>query len=265
MSKKTGKLTIEEINFIVSQKEKMTVEEIAAALNRRPAVVADYVHQNLGVTNVQKVDLEAKYQLRSRPFYSHLQAQFTDEELKVLDYNYRKMYGQFKDDVFHTEEMQILDICKLEVLCDRILKSQGENRKKISDMEYDISMAKQGDKNTWDNNFISLCERQIASLQISLKSMSDEYRDLMSRKASALKDIKGTRDQRVKNIEDNKRTWTELMVALVEDREFRKEVGLEIEKYRLAMEEETKRLAKDIVYEDGLVDKALFTSETVNE
>lgn len=265
MSKKTGKLTIEEINFIVSQKEKMTVEEIATTLNRRPAVIADYVHQNLGVTNVQKIDLEAKYHLRSRPFYGHLQQQFTDEELKVLDYHYRKMYSQFKDDVFHTEEMQILDICKLEVLCDRILRSQGESRQKISDLEYDISMAKQGDKASWDNVFISLCERQIASLQISLKSMSDEYRDLMARKASAFKDIKGTRDQRVKNIEDNKRTWTELMTLLIEDRDFRKQVGLEIEKYRLSMQEEIERLSKPIVYEDGTVDRPLLNSETVNE
>lgn len=265
MSKKIGKLTIEEINFIVAQKEKMTVEEIATALNRRPAVIADYVYQNLGVTSVQKTDLEAKYFLRARPFYSHLQTQFTDEELKVLDYHYRKMYAQFKDDVFHTEEMQILDICKLEVLCDRILKSQGESRQKISVLEYDISMAKQGDKNTWDNNFISLCERQIAALQISLKSMSDEYRDFMQRKASALKDIKGTRDQRIKTIEDNKRTWTDFMVLLAEDKDFRKQVGLEIEKYRLSMEEEFNRLSKDIVYEDGLVDKPLLNAETVNE
>jgi hypothetical protein len=263
MSKKTGKLTSEEINFIVSQKDKMTIEEIASALNRRTAVIADYVHNNIGVTSVQKVDLEAKYQLRGRPFYGHLQKQFTDEELKLLDYHYRKMYAQFKDDVFHTEEMQILDICKLEVLCERILKSQGDSRRKIEELEYDISMAKQGDKSGWDTNFISLNERQISALQISLKSMSDEYRDLMSRKASALKDIKGTRDQRVKNIEDSKKTWTELVSALVEDKDFRKEAGMEIEKYRLAMEEEYNRLSQEIVYNDGVVDKPLLNSETI--
>jgi hypothetical protein len=263
MSKKTGKLTIEEINFIVSQKDKMTIEEIALALNRRPGAIADYVHSNIGVTDVQKVDLEAKYQLRSRPFYGLLQKQFTDEELKLLDHHYRKMYAQFKDDVFHTEEMQILDICKLEILCERILKSQGDSRKKIAELEYDIEMAKSEDRSSWDTNFISLLERQISALQISLKSMSDEYRDLMTRKSSALKDIKGTRDQRVKNIEDTKRTWTELVTALIEDKDFKKNVGLEMEKYRLAMEEEYHRLSTDIVYNNGVVDKPLLNSETV--
>jgi phosphoenolpyruvate-protein kinase (PTS system EI component) len=124
-------------------------------------------------------------------------------------------------------------------------------------------MAKQGDKSGWDVNFISLNERQISALQISLKSMSDEYRDLMSRKASALKDIKGTRDQRVKNIEDTKKTWTEFVSALIEDKDFRKEAGIEIEKYRLAMEEEYNRLSQEIVYNNGIVDKPLLNSETI--
>ncbi len=265
MSKKTGKLTKEECDFILDNKDRMTFEEMASHLQRRPGVIADFVHRNVDtLTDPEKLDQEAKYQLRSRPYYKNLQGQFTNSELDVIEYHYRKMYSQFKDDVFHTEEMQIIDICKLEILCERILRAQGESRRKIDDLECEIRLEKaKGDKANWDMNYIAICERQISALQISLKSMSEEYRDFMTRKNSMFKDIKGTRADRIKIIEDQKESWSKLLIRLIEDSEYRKQFGLDIEKHRLAMEKEIKRLGQDIVYDDGLVDKPLLTEETL--
>ena len=41
------------------------------------------------------------------------------------------MWAQFKDDVFHTEEIQIVDTIKLEILMNRILTSQQESLQNI--------------------------------------------------------------------------------------------------------------------------------------
>ena len=48
------------------------------------------------------------------------------------------MWSQFKDDVFHTEEMQIIDTIKLEILMNRILKSQRDNQQEISNELKDL-------------------------------------------------------------------------------------------------------------------------------
>ena len=49
----------------------------------------------------------------------------------MFEFHFKKMWSQFKDDVFHTEEMQIIDTIKLEILMNRILKSQRDNLEEV--------------------------------------------------------------------------------------------------------------------------------------
>ena len=56
------------------------------------------------------------------------------------------MWSQFREDVFHTEEIQIVDTIKLEILMNRCLKSQNENIKALSNMEQIIIEEKNQDK-----------------------------------------------------------------------------------------------------------------------
>ena len=60
------------------------------------------------------------------------------------------MWSQFKDDVFHTEEMQIIDTIKLEILMNRILKSQHENQQEIMANERIVQNEKARDKDQRD-------------------------------------------------------------------------------------------------------------------
>lgn len=260
---KSGRFSDEESDFINKNKDKLTTEEIAARLNRRVAAVSDYIIRHFGIAKADALKLESKAHLKSRPFYGDLQRQFDKDELKTFEDQYIKMYAQFKDDVFHTEEMQILDIIKISIMCDRILINQGNIRRQIEQAEYEILTEKTKSREMWDFQFLSNLERQVAVLQGSTKNMSDEYRDLMTRKSALLKDIKGTRDQRFKNIENSKQTFSDLMTSLTENSEYRRMVGLDMEKYRLAMLAETNRLGRPVEFEDGTIDRPLLNSETV--
>ena len=106
-------------------------------------------------------------------------------------------------------------------------------------------------------------ERQIAVLRSSQETMSRDYKDLQTRKATMLKDLKGTREQRIKAIEDSKETFAALITKLTTNADFRRSVGIEMEKMRLAAEKERERLSQEIVYEDNNVDRPLLNSESV--
>ena len=80
-----------------------------------------------------------------------------------------------------------------------------------------------------------------------------------------LKDLKGTREQRIKAIEDSKQTFGSLVKQIATDSEFRKKMGIDMEKMRLAMEAEKVRLSEYHTYEGGGLDQPFLTPETVKE
>ena len=236
---------------------------MASYLRRRPGIIQDYIIQNLGVARMEQLKIDTKAHLKTRPFYGDLQKQFDKDELKTFEEQYAKMYAQFKDDVFHTEEMQILDIIKVSIMCDRILIGQGTIRRQMEQVNYAILTEKQKPPAQWNIDYLTNLDRQISMMLGSMKNTSDEYQNLMKQKAQLLTAVRGTRADRVKHIEDSKQTFTALMTRLTENSEFRKQVGLEMEKYRLAAKAEYDRLGTAIRYEDGVIDRPLLNSDTV--
>ena len=80
-----------------------------------------------------------------------------------------------------------------------------------------------------------------------------------------LKDLKGTREQRIKAIEDSKMTFASLVKKIATSPNYRTNMGVEMEKMRLAMEIEKERLSDYVQYEDGIVDQPFLTPETLKE
>ena len=108
-------------------------------------------------------------------------------------------------------------------------------------------------------------ERPIAVLRAAQESLGKDYKEMQSKKNMMLKELKGTREQRIKVLEDSKQTFAGWVRALIQDREMRQEIGSNMEKMRLAMNMEKGRLAEYHQYEDGLVDQPFLTPETVKD
>jgi hypothetical protein len=108
-------------------------------------------------------------------------------------------------------------------------------------------------------------ERQIAILRASQETLSKDYKDLQARKGAMLKDLKGTREQRIKAIEDSKQTFAALVKQIATDETFRTQIGVDMEKMRIAMEKEKERLSEYHTYRDGVVDQPFLTPETLPE
>tara|TARA_R110000796_G_scaffold130360_1_gene245985 strand:+ start:733 stop:1533 length:801 start_codon:yes stop_codon:yes gene_type:complete len=260
---KKGRLSKDDMAFIEANAEVLSPEDIASELDRDPKSIRDWIGEKIGFSAKQKKEAAVANELKAKPYYRELIHQFSSEELEMFEFHFKKMWSQFKDDVFHTEEMQIIDTIKLEILMNRILRSQQESQGQISTYEGLVREEKAVDRDQRDMEYIIQLERQVAVLRASMETLSKDYKDLQGRKATMLKDLKGTREQRIKQIEESKQTFASLVKQIATDELFRSQIGIDMEKMRLAMEKEKERLSEYHNYEDGAVDQPFLTPETL--
>jgi hypothetical protein len=102
--------------------------------------------------------------------------------------------------------------------------------------------------------------------QMSNSAMS-EVRELHKRSGAILKDLKGTRDQRLKNVEERNKTLVDVIKNL-EERDYREKEGRYINLMKEATKKERLRLSKVHDYgasinKPGIVDRPILNSETV--
>ena len=258
-----GRISKEEERFISRNAESMTVEDIAKALDRDTDSVEQFMKRKL--KHGLSLEEEAAFSLEDRPYWIELQSQFTSDELELFKYHWSRIIAQFKDDVFPTEELQVIDVIKLELLMNRCLKGNKDNIQQISTYETMVKDERSKNKDDQDLDYIINLERQIASLRASQESLNRDYRELQTKKASMLREMKGTREQRIKRLEDSKQSFISWVANMMQDPETMKQYGIEMEKMKMAMLKEKERLSAFHKYEDGLVDQPFLTPDTVQE
>tara|TARA_Y100000004_G_scaffold181076_1_gene226374 strand:+ start:1827 stop:2621 length:795 start_codon:yes stop_codon:yes gene_type:complete len=262
---KKGRFTKTEQEFIKNNHREMSTLDMATHLDRDPVSVESYVKEKIGNTTLDDREIEALHDLQSRPFWKDLQKQFTEEELQSLLYHWSRIITQFRDDVLPTEELQIIDAIKLEILMNRALIGQQSNMKNISEYEELITVEKSKSLEIQDKDYIYNLERQIAVCRAAQDSLTRDYKDLQTKKAAMLKDLKATREQRIKRLEDSKQTFIGWVRNLMSNPDTRREIGIEMEKMRLAMNKEAERLSEYHKYEDGLIDQPFLTPDSVKD
>jgi len=269
---KKGRISKEEESYIKDNLE-AGYEKIAQELNRDPNSVLEFIQRKiakgdfkspswLGDHNPQR---QAEYELTIRPYWNELRKQFTDEELQLFKYHWSRVVSQFKDDVTPTEEMQIVDLIKLEMLMNRSLEGNKNNIQEISRLETMLEAERMLTREAQDGDLIFNMERQVASYKASQESLNKDYRELQTKKNSMLKEMKATREQRVKRLEDSKHNFTSWLSHLATNPQITREYGAMMEKMRMSMEKEKERLSKFHKYTDEMVDQPFLTPDTVKD
>jgi len=263
MVTKRGRISKDEERIIERLMKDVPVEDIAAELDRDVNSVEEFIKRKFrrGLSSEE----EAAYSLEDRPYWIELRQQFTEDELELFKYHWSRIISQFKDDVFPTEELQVVDVIKLEILMNRCLKANKENIEQINTYDKMIKDERSRDKDQQDMDYILNLERQVASLRASQESLNKDYRELQAKKASMLREMKGTREQRIKRLEDSKQSFTSWVAQLIQNPDLIKKYGIEMEKMRLAAEKEKQRLTNFHKYEDGVVDQPFLTPDTVKD
>ena len=264
---KKGRFSKKEQQFIEQNCEAMPLEELAAALDRDPESVGNFVKNKLGhgISRQAQKALNAAYDLKNRPYWSDLKAQFSSQELEMFIFHWGRIISQFRDDVLPTEELQVIDAIKLELLMNRALKEQQANMMNIENFERIIEDEKNKAPGDRDIDYIFNLERQVAVHRAAQESIARDYKYLQTKKNAMLKELKGTREQRIKRLEDSKETFASWIQALIQHPNIREDLGVEMEKMRLSMEKEKVRLSEYHKYEDGVVDQPFLTPDSVLE
>ena len=264
---KKGRFSKPEIAFIKSNCEHLSYEELGTKLDRDPESVESFVKSKLGkdVSSKRGRAVQAEYDLKGRPYWKDLKEQFNPSELEMILFHWGRMIGQFRDDVLPTEELQVLDTIKLEILMNRALKEQQKGMKDVENMEKLVTDEKRKGLEDQDMDVIFNMERQIAVLRAAQETLNKDYKDLGQKKAVMLRDMKATREQRIKRLEDSKETFVGWIKRLLDDPAHSRELGLRMEKMRIAADEEMARLSEYHQYEDGGIDQPFLTPETAKD
>ena len=147
----------------------------------------------------------------------------------------------------------------------RALTSQQTNMRDVRRYEGLVTEEKAKALEIQDKDHIYGLERQIAILRAAQESLTRDYRDLQTKKSGMLKDLKATREQRIRRLEDSKQTFIGWVRNLMSNPEVRKQIGKDMEKMRLAMNAEKDRLSEYHKYEDGGIDQPFLTPDTTKE
>ncbi len=244
---KMGRISKGEEKFI-RENLNLGYEKIATELDREPESVFGFIKKKVAKGDFvapnwmeePNSEEQAKFDLTFRPYWNELKQQFTDDELKLFQYHWARIISQFRDDVIPTEELQVVDLIKLELLMNRSLKHNKENIEQISSFEGLIHELRAADVDQQDRDEIFNLERQVASLKASQESLNKDYRELQAKKSSMLKD-------------------------LVTNPDVARGYGTEMEKMRLAMNKQKERLSQYHKYQDDLVDQPFLTPDTVKD
>jgi hypothetical protein len=269
MATKRGRMSEYDLQFIKDNAHHMDYVKIAKSINRTSKSVRKYMEEGLGLVISLEVDAApvslatVTYDIEDEDFWPVILQQFSETELIIFRYQWNSMYDQFGGDVLPTEKLQIIDIIKLEVLMNRNLIEQRSSSVGIAGYEADIIKMKAD--GVTDVMELGIIERQLAFLRTAQGSLGKDYREMQKNKDSLNKAIKGTRDQRFDRIEKSGKTILSLIADITTDNKLRKELGIRMEKMRLATIDEEIRLAAYHKYEDGNLDQPFLNCDTVKD
>ena len=265
MAKKRGQLSLDEEKFIRDNIESLSVEQIADSLNRNTDPINRYINEQQLYNISEKGENEIlKRKLRSKTFWNEIVRQFDDTtgELEYFEDTWVGLIKQFREDVLPAEEIQIKQFITIDILINRSMKerkrhiSETEKLQKLVDKEYE----KPEDQR--DIPKLANLETQLSFARNSIASYTNEYTKLLNEQQKISKDLKATREQRIKRIEDGKSSWVGL-IRMLEDEQIREKEGREMEIIAMATDKAKQKLYEYHQYSDHKVDHPILNPEAL--
>ena len=105
-------------------------------------------------------------------------------------------------------------------------------------------------------------ETQLSFARNSIANYTNEYTKLLNEQQKISKDLKATREQRIKRIEDGKSSWVGL-IRMLEDEQIREKEGKEMEILAIAANQIKDKLSDYHSYADNTLDSPFLTPDTI--
>ncbi len=267
--RKRGQLALEEQQFIRDNIDSLSIEQIAEALNRTVKPVQRYVTESkIGIQSKdeQENDRTLRQKLHAKTFWIEITKQFDEStgELQYFEDTWIGLVKQFREDVLPAEELQIKQFITIDILINRSMKERKRHIADTEKLQEEVDKEYKLPEDVRDGPKLANLETQLSFARNSIANYTNEYTKLLNEQQKISKDLKATREQRIKRIEDGKSSWIGL-IRMLEDEEIREKEGREMEIMNMAVEQQVKNLSEYHTYQDGEVDTPLLTPETVKE
>lgn len=183
-----------------------------------------------------------------------LKTQFDKKELNFFYRKYNKFVSQFNNEVTASEEIQIINLLRFEILINRIMKLIKQNKHDIVRLNAsirDFRIKYQGEDLTEAQmEYLIKTEELLAGAKAGQSAKITELTKLHGEHRVLMKDLKATRDQRLEKVEAASKDFMGLIKAM-EERDFREQEGRQLELVKKATSNEAKKLREEIQYPDG--------------
>jgi hypothetical protein len=266
--RKRGQLSLDEEKFIRDNVSSLSILDIANAINRNEAPVKRYITENsLLIPEEEKSnDAYLRHKLYSKTFWSEIKRQFDADtgELPYFEDTWISLIKQFREDVLPAEELQIKQFITIDILINRSMKERKRHIAETEKLQKQVD--KEYEKNETERDIPKLAnlETQLSFARNSIANYTNEYTKLLAEQQKISKDLKATREQRIKRIEDGKSSWVGL-IRMLEDEELREKEGKEMEILNMATEKARAQLEDYHTYQDQTVDKPFLTPDSVGD
>lgn len=274
---KRGRLGHDEMDYIRANAHTKSAEDIGKKLDRSEDVVRKYIRDHVpppkAVTVAEVEDAEKitiRQELRNSEAWKVLKDEFSPEELKYFEEAYIKMMGQMQGNVLPTEEVQVCQAIKYQLLMSRNLKERKKCREdidRLEDMQRDFLHQFGGDVSQMSDDqkdFSLNLETQLNAARQGEQSRTTEYVKLEDRHADLMKALKTTRDQRIKQVDTAMKDGFLSVIKALSTRDEQERQGRQIELVKLAGKKEYVRLGRPQTYEDGADDNPILSADTVD-
>lgn len=270
----TGRLSNEHKKSIpIWKKQGLSSEEIALRINRTINAVNGYL-DSIGFVDENNPPLDTdtkniRTALYQKPYWADLKKQFNDHELRLFVSMWeRMMMEQFRYDLLPAEELQVKQMLTLDIFLNRSAAERLKYIRKSERLERELHAEYSKPKEKVNDKKIDSLESRLAFANNAISNHTTEHARLLEKIERIHKDLKATRDQRVKKIEDAKTSFTGLIKAL-EDEQYRKRMGKEAELMNIAKEKVKEELSewhefgKESDYSE--IDIPVLNAETVKK
>lgn len=264
--RKRGALSTEEMRFIQDNVGSMSIELIADSLNRTTKPVERYItDNNLSFDRDENItDKTLKIKLHAKTFWNEIVRQFSEEtgELEYFENTWISLVKQFREDVLPAEEMQIKQYITIDILINRSMKERKRHIAETERLQREVDSIYSQPEDQRDTPRLANLETQLSFARNSIASYTNEYTKLLGEQQKIGKDLKATREQRIKRIEDGKSSWVGL-IRMLDDEAIREKEGKEMAILEMATIQARQKLYENHQYEDDMVDQPFLTPESV--
>lgn len=267
MSRKRGKLSLQEEDFILVNASKLSIDDIADKLNRTREPIERFIKENKLASIDEVENLDEEYEmilssLKKKVFWKELHNQFDPDELNYFAAMWIEHMKQFGSDVLASEEYQLKQLCIMDILVNRLMRKRLLAKKDIERLTKALEGEYSAPPANRDNNKIASMEAELSMAKVADSNLTNEQNKLSQDIKNLIRDLKGTRDQRFSKIESGEKTFMTLIKSLYEE-EIRQQEGEAALLMEHATQKQNKILGDYYQYEDGLVDIPLLTPESI--